>query len=344
MTLFFWEIYVRKFGGNMQCWPHCCAREAGGCAGGVALTPRPIPYPSDTLAKGWRFELDLERVMQSDTWALAAPDVRPWLLMLWATAWQQKPCGSMPSDDMLIAARLGMTVKVFAKVKAILLRGWWLAEDGRLYQDTIVERVLEMLEHKNKEKQRKAAYRARMSGGSPDLSHGTGTGRTEESHGSDDTGTGTGTGIGIGKPTLVAKDETEFQTHTARVTEPGQICKAMKAAGIGDVNPGHPDLLMLLNAGATVAEFTGAATTAASKGKGFAYALGTLKRTRQDAANTAQTLHTGPLPVTTVETDYQRSAREKMTGWAPSIAAKAPGQQQPVTVLEAEYVAAIGSH
>lgn len=134
------------------------------------------------------------------------------------------------------------------------------------------------------------------------------------------------------------------EAPTARVTEPGQICKAMKSAGIGDVNPGHPDLLMLLNAGATVAEFEGAATTAAKKGKGFAYALGTLKRTRQDAANTAQTLHTGPLPVTTVETDYQRSAREKMTGWAPSIAAKAPGQQQPVTVLEAEYVAAIGSH
>jgi hypothetical protein len=134
------------------------------------------------------------------------------------------------------------------------------------------------------------------------------------------------------------------EAPTACVTEPGKVCKAMKAAGIGDVNPGHPDLLMLLNAGATVAEFTGAATTAAKKGKGFAYALGTLKRTRQDAANTAQTLHAGPLPVTTVETDYQRSAREKMTGWAPSIAAKAPGQPQPITVLEAEHVAAIGSH
>nr|WP_315471738.1 hypothetical protein [uncultured Rhodoferax sp.] len=235
--------------------------------------------------------------MQSDTWALAAPDVRPWLLMLWATAWQQKPCGSMPSDDMLIAARLGMTVKAFAKVKAILLRGWWLAEDGRLYQDTIVERVLEMLEHKSKEKTRKAAYRAKMSAGSPNLSHGTDTGRTPESHGSDDTGTGTGTGIGIGIPTLVAKDEDGLNTHTARVTEPAKVCLVMKAVGVSDTNPGHPDLQMLLNAGASVAEFEGAARTAVGKGKGFAYALGTLKRTRQDAAQTAQTLHTGPLPV-----------------------------------------------
>lgn len=245
---------------------------------------------------------------------------------------------------MLIAARLGMTVKVFAKVKAILLRGWWLAEDGRLYQDTIVERVLEMLEHKNKEKQRKAAYRARMSGGSPDLSHGTDAGRTEESVGSDDTGTGTGTGIGIGKPTLVAKDETESQAHTPRVTEPGLICKAMKSLGIADVSPGHPTLKALLEAGATVEEFRAGALAAVDKQKGFNYALGVVKGTRQDAAKAARTLHTGPLPVTTVETDYQRSAREKMTGWAPSIAAKAPGQPQPITVLEAEHVAAIGSH
>jgi hypothetical protein len=114
--------------------------------------------------------------------------------------------------------------------------------------------------------------------------------------------------------------------------------------GVSDTNPGHPDLQMLLNAGASVAEFEGAARTAVGKGKGFAYALGALKRTRQEAAQTARTLHNGPLPMKTVETDYQRSAREKMTGWAPSIAAKAPGQPQPITVLEAEYVVAIGSH
>ena len=100
-----------------------------------------------------------------------------------------------------------------------------------------------------------------------------------------------------GIPNLVAKDEIELDTHTARVSEPGKVCLAMKAEGIGDVNPGHPDLLMLLDAGATVAEFEGAARTAAAKQKGFAYAIGTLKRTRQDAAKTAKTLHTGPLPV-----------------------------------------------
>lgn len=34
------------------------------------------PYPCDTRAKGWRFELDHERIRQSDTWALAPPEIR----------------------------------------------------------------------------------------------------------------------------------------------------------------------------------------------------------------------------------------------------------------------------
>lgn len=68
-----------------------------------------IPYPVDTRAKGWRFELDTERIEQSDTWALATPVQRAWLLRLWMVAWQQTPCGSLPNNDALVAARLGMS-------------------------------------------------------------------------------------------------------------------------------------------------------------------------------------------------------------------------------------------
>lgn len=73
-------------------------------------------------------------------------------------------------------------------------------------------------------------------------------------------------------------------------------CMAMRAAGIADANPGHPDLLALLDAGATEAEFVGAATTAAGRGKGFAYAVGMLRQQRTDAAKTAAGLHRGPMP------------------------------------------------
>ncbi|MBV7482505.1 hypothetical protein [Bordetella sp. BOR01] len=174
---------------------------------------KPTPYPPDTRAKGWRFELDHERIRQSDTWALAASEIRPWLLMLWMTAWEQTPCGSLPDHDELIAARIGMPLDQFQAAKARLLRGWWRADDGRLYHDTMTERVLEMVERRDGERNRKAEYRAKKqaelaaakleqagtrpdeSPGSPDLSHGTDMGLPRDSGGSDATGTGTGTGL-----------------------------------------------------------------------------------------------------------------------------------------------------
>lgn len=198
------------------------------------------PYPADTRAKGWRFELDLERIEQSDTWALAPAELRPWLLMLWAIAWKQVPCGSLPDDDQLIAVRIGMKAAQFAKTRAILMRGWWKAVDGRLYHTTMTTRVLEMMGVKDKERQRKADYRKRKDAEEaagqngdghgkdpgqdrdvPSLSHGTSTGQNGDGHGSDpgndDTGTGTGTRTGLLKDSVanatgadVAKSPDEF--------------------------------------------------------------------------------------------------------------------------------------
>ena len=176
------------------------------------MNTHPAPYPSETRSKGWRFELDLERIRQSDTWALASPEVRPWLFLLWATAWEQVPCGSLPNDDALICARIGMTTKAFTKVRSVLLRGWWAADDGRLYHDVIASRVMAMLEAKRKESDRKAAYRAKMdaeragsdtkSHAKDAVSHGTTTGQTPDGTvcptGCDATGTSTGTGTGTG--------------------------------------------------------------------------------------------------------------------------------------------------
>lgn len=119
------------------------------------------PYPATTRAGGFKFELDYERIVQSDTWALAAACQRPLLLMLWFIAWQQTPCGSLPKDDMLIAARLGMEADAFQCDKAILLRGWAEADDGRLYHPVLSQLVLEMIGRKAGNAQRQAAYRQR---------------------------------------------------------------------------------------------------------------------------------------------------------------------------------------
>ena len=152
------------------------------------------PYPPDTRAKGYRFELDYERILQSDTWALASMRQRHALLMFWFVAWQQTPCGSMPDSNELIAARIGMDAGEFEQNRAILLRGWEKADDGRLYHPVVSEMVLEMLARKTRETQRKADYRARIKAQNvPPSSQGTDSGQTRDSTGSDDTGTGTGT-------------------------------------------------------------------------------------------------------------------------------------------------------
>lgn len=142
----------------------------------------PAPYPPDTRAKGWRLELDTERIRQSDTWAVASPELRPWLLLLWMTAWEQTPVASLPDDDMLIAARIGMPIDAFAQAKGVLLRGWALADDGRLYHRTLTELVLAMEERKQKERERKAGYRARQRGTVPRDTYGTCAGQARDGH------------------------------------------------------------------------------------------------------------------------------------------------------------------
>ncbi len=151
--------------------------------------------------------------------------------------------------------------------------------------------------------------------------------------------TPTPTPLGIGIPALVAKEVDGLNTHNAGVcktpegdflgqtTEPEPIgtvaarfCKAMKALGIGDVNPGHADLRMLVEVGATQDEFEGAARDAVAKGHGFAYAIGIAKKRRADVAATRLTLHQGALPATAAaphphESFAERDARNQRRQW-----------------------------
>ena len=227
------------------------------------------PYSADTRAKGWRFELDLERVMQSDTWALASPEVRPWLLMLWAVAWQQVPCGSMPSDDALIAARLGMKLAVFQKTKDVLMRGWHLAEDGRLYHATLTERVLDMLGRKEGERKRKAEYRARMEAERKvveleidlKMSRGTDVGGTWESAARDATGTGTGTGTGTSL--LNTAGITHTTRELARAT-PAELSAVLRRHSIKSSSD-DPRVIAAAKAGVTVKTVEAACAYAETK-------------------------------------------------------------------------------
>ena len=120
------------------------------------------PYPPTTRVRGWKFQLDHERLNQSDTWALAPPEMRPWLLMIWVTAWQQTPAGSFSDDDQVIAAKIGMDQRQFSAHRDILMRGWKLYSDGRLYHETLIELVENYGEHNRKERERMARWRGQQ--------------------------------------------------------------------------------------------------------------------------------------------------------------------------------------
>lgn len=275
--------------------------------------PRPAPYPADTRAKGWRFELDVEQATQSSTWTLARePQMRGLLLLLWITAWQQIPCGSLPDDDELLAAMVGMEPEQFSAKRRVLMRGWWRADDGRLYHDTIASRVRDMLGAKEKERQRKAEYRAKKDAeraGSPKNvprdNQRTDAGLPSDSTVGDATGTGTGTGTGlIQEPDVVlprplrppARDADVPRDTTGQGgTEAGRLCWRLRQSGFQRVNPAHPTLQALLTAGATVDEFMGFVPQCEGKDDPFAYLLKLVENQRKRAAKVAGEVHNGPL-------------------------------------------------
>ncbi len=179
-------------------------------------SPRPAPYPADTRAKGWRFELEYERIEQSDTWAIAeeVQMAQHALLFMWLAAWKQEPCGSFPNDEAVIRTKCRVPPKLWPTLRAVLLRGWWLADDGRLYHPTITARVLEMLEYRRKTAERvakhKEAKRSERAGNALP---------TEQQQVKNDTGTGTGT---IEEPKSLLPQAPAFPAEN-RPAEPPQL-------------------------------------------------------------------------------------------------------------------------
>lgn len=107
-----------------------------------------------------------------------------------------------------------------------------------------------------------------------------------------------GGGSGLKEPTMAAEPAPSAAPPSPPPSAPtpaGLVCKALKAAGIADVNPGHPKLLTLLAAGATVEEFTGFVAGAQKAGAGFAWILAAVANERTRAAETAKGLHQGSM-------------------------------------------------
>lgn len=100
-------------------------------------------------------------------------------------------------------------------------------------------------------------------------------------------------------------------------TPVGAVCCAIKATydiankQILDINQENPTLKALIEAGATVNEFTSAAIQASRANKGFNYLLAIVKRERQDAMNL--NVHKGPMPMTNREAGRSIAAQSIFT-------------------------------
>ncbi len=86
------------------------------------------------------FMLNTQKIISSELLALSTGDAFKAAVVLWCRAWNQKPAGSLPNDDAILAGFSGTGSK-WPKVKEMALRGFVLCSDGRLYNKTLCDDV-----------------------------------------------------------------------------------------------------------------------------------------------------------------------------------------------------------
>jgi hypothetical protein len=107
----------------------------------AAAHPAP-PIPCDVDLRDFHFmPLDVVRLQNSETWAIADGWAAKALVNLWTRSWHQVPAGSLPDDDNL--HRAWANVPDWESVRNVALRGFVKCSDGRLYHRVICEKALD---------------------------------------------------------------------------------------------------------------------------------------------------------------------------------------------------------
>lgn len=128
----------------------------------MAELPDPLT-PADCDLRSFEFmQVDIRRLLTSETWLLANGDESKAAMTLWLESWHQVPAGSLPDNDRMLAV-LSQAGGTWRKVKTAALRGWIKCSDGRLYHPVVCEKAAEAWEKKQAQQNRTAAAtRARM--------------------------------------------------------------------------------------------------------------------------------------------------------------------------------------
>lgn len=123
--------------------------------------PAPL-VPPDADLRGYDFmPLLVQRLIDSDFWALSSGDECKAALTLWCKAWTQIPAGSLPDDDKILAHLSGAGQK-WSKVKAMALRGWGKCSDGRLHHSVLSGLAADAWEKRQKSREKRDAENDRL--------------------------------------------------------------------------------------------------------------------------------------------------------------------------------------
>ncbi|WP_395452872.1 hypothetical protein ACHMW5_02415 [Azospirillum melinis] len=126
--------------------------------------PDPMVPPEVDLGGYEWMPLYGDKLLNSETWVLASAEAKVAALTLW---WQsyahQRPAGSLPNNDRLLAdaAGYGVAVAAWKAIKEEALRGWVLCSDGRLYHPVVAKLALQAWETRLADIAKKDAERAR---------------------------------------------------------------------------------------------------------------------------------------------------------------------------------------
>lgn len=120
------------------------------------------PVPPDADLRQFRiFGIDVQRLLNSETWVLATGDEAKAAMTLWLQAFHQIPAGSLPANDRMLAY-LSMSGPAWEAVRDHALRGWELHADGRLYHPVVTEKVLDAMKRSEDYHRAKDAHKERM--------------------------------------------------------------------------------------------------------------------------------------------------------------------------------------
>lgn len=95
---------------------------------------------------------------------------------------------------------------------------------------------------------------------------------------------------------------------------PSSVCFAMKSEGLASVNPSHPELTVLIDAGATTEHFKDAAKRAVERGKSFAYAIAIVKGEMSSASDLKKKPLAAPKKSQGTYADRMRDIAAEFTG------------------------------